>query len=234
MDPSGLADSDPFDVYDAEVARLGRYFSSLTERDWERPSRCEGWRVRDVLGHLAGEEAYNHACLNDDLDAFFAEIRGRGVEGFGDFNEWCVRQRADMPVERVLDEWRTGSAETRGRMRALGADARLSTSAGPYPVGLQALHYASETATHADDVGTPVDATDERVRTAWRARFGRVALEEAGSQVEVTERDGAYHVRLGDAEVELSERDFVEATVARLPEEHPLPASFRDALVCLA
>ena len=226
-----LADIDPFDVFDEEAASLDRYFSTLSDHDWERPSRCAGWQVRDVLAHLAGEEAYNHACLNDDLDAFFAEVRGGG---FGDFNERCVRERAGTPVEQVLDEWRRGSAETRARMRALGADALMPTSVGPYPVKLQAFHLASETATHADDIGAPADATDEPARTEWRARFGRVALEEAESPVDVTEDDGAYRVRLGDAEVVLAARDFVEATVARLPEDHPLPASFRDALVCLA
>ena len=68
MRGSVLGDIDPFDVFDAEVERLDRYFARLTEADWERPSRCEGWRVRDVLAHLAGgvqRPAQQRAAVQD-------------------------------------------------------------------------------------------------------------------------------------------------------------------------
>src|SRR5690349_24146523 len=107
----------PFDIFDTEAARLDGFFSGLAEGDteWQRPSRCAGWSVRDVLAHLSGEEMYNHACLNDDLAGFFALLKREGVgdDGFGRFNEWCVQARSGLPVDEVLAEWRAASSQTR-------------------------------------------------------------------------------------------------------------------------
>jgi uncharacterized protein (TIGR03083 family) len=226
-----LDDLDPFDIFDAEATRLDRFFDALDEKDWDRPSRCAGWSVRDVLAHLAGEEAYNHACLDDELDELFGHLAKAGVGDFAEFNDWTVRARRDLPVARVLQEWRTENEETRRRMRALGRDATLATSVGPYPVGLQTFHYCSEFATHADDVGVP--GADEPGRVGWRARVGLFALAERGSPAEV-EHNGDYAVRVPGAQARLTPAEFVEATVARLPDDHPLDPRLRDALRCLA
>ncbi|MQA84061.1 MAG: maleylpyruvate isomerase family mycothiol-dependent enzyme [Streptosporangiales bacterium] len=236
MDASELRDLDPFDIFDAEAERLDRFFASLDGAEWDRPSRCAGWSVRDVLAHLAGEEAYNHACLDDDVQGLFNRLAAEGLTGGGlaDFNEWCVRQRRDLPVGRVLEEWRAANAETRRRMRERGRGAELQTFVGQYPVGLQTFHYASEFATHADDVGVPVQRDEEPGRTRWRARFGRFALDEAGSSARVEPAGDGYRVRLDGTEAELPERDFVEATVDRLPADHPLGPTLREALRCLA
>ncbi|MEV0398529.1 maleylpyruvate isomerase family mycothiol-dependent enzyme [Actinoallomurus sp. NPDC050550] len=230
---TALDDLDPFAVFDTEAERLDRYFSGLSDEEWMRPSRCEGWTVRDVLAHLAGGEDYNHACLDDGLDALWSRLEKNGVAGLVDFNDWTVRTRRDLPIAEVLDEWRTRNGDTRRRMRALGRDATLATMAGAYPVGLQAFHYASEYATHGDDVGVPVE--DARERTAWRVAVGRFALEEQEADVEVEEDDdGDLVVRTPRGLGRLTPAEFVEATVGRLPDGHPLDADLRDALRCLA
>ncbi|WP_371779654.1 maleylpyruvate isomerase family mycothiol-dependent enzyme [Streptosporangium subroseum] len=230
-----LADLDPFDIFDAEAARLDRHFSGLDDEGWNRPSRCEGWSVRDILGHLAGEELYNHACLDGDLDGFFAMLSREGAGGgFNGFNQWCVRQRRDMPVEEVLEEWRRANAETRERMRSRGRAAELQTSAGPYPVGLQAFHYDSEYATHADDVGAPVSSDEAGERTRWRARVGEFVLGEQGSGVRVGLTAEGVSVRVDGMSERLPADVFVDATVGRLPDDHPLDGGLKDALRCLA
>jgi uncharacterized protein (TIGR03083 family) len=38
--------------------RLARALSSLSPRQWETPSRCEDWRVQDVVAHLTGTDQY--------------------------------------------------------------------------------------------------------------------------------------------------------------------------------
>ena len=187
MDVTALAGLNPFGIFDVEAARLDYFFAALDEEGWNRPSRCAGWTVQDVLAHLAGEELYNHACLNGDLDGFRAMLRAKGITGgYDEFNAWCVRQRRGLPVAEVLAEWRMANAETRHRMTLLGRDSPLATAAGPYPVGLQALHYSSEYATHADDVGAPVAPGEEPGRTAWRASFGRYALEEQNTPLKIS------------------------------------------------
>jgi uncharacterized protein (TIGR03083 family) len=227
---------DPFAIFDAEAARLDRFFGSLEGGAWLRPSRCAGWSVRDVLAHLAGEEAYNHACLNSDLDGFFAWLRREGVagEGFGAFNDWCVRTRKQELVSEVLAEWRAANTQTRQRMRLLGQAGVLQTSAGPYPAALQALHYSSELATHADDVGVPVSPREEQARTGWRAACGAFALREQDRPVTAELADGTVRISYQGHDAELSEHDFVEATVCRLADDAQVPAPLLAMLCCLA
>ncbi len=235
MKPEALDDLDPFGIFDAEAARLDRFFASLGDDDWSRPSRCTGWSVRDVLGHLAGEESYNHACLDGDVAGFRRMTQREGVTGgYRGFNEWCVQQRCDLPVADVLDEWRTANGDTRRRMRERGRAATLETSVGQYPVGLQAFHYCSEYATHADDVGAPVRTDEEPARTEWRARVGQFVLGERHSGAQVERHDGRYRVTVGNVSGELSSTDFVTATVSRLPGDHPLDDRIRNALAVLA
>lgn len=235
-----LADLDPFALYDGEARRLDEHFAGLAGADWDRPSRCAGWSVRDVLAHLAGEELYNHACLDDDLAGLNRLLLEAGVGGLDGFNQWTVDERRNVPVETVLSEWRAANGRTRAELRARGADALLATQAGPYPVGLQTLHYASELATHADDVGYRTPPLDEPDRTEWRARFGAFVLAEQERPVVVREADNRWHVETGEAgstsgaTAQLSPAEFVEATVDRLPADHPLPPPLRTALACLA
>lgn len=229
-----VAGLDPFDLVDREAARLDRHFAGLDAAGWERPSRCEGWSVRDVLGHLAGEELYNQACLDDSIAEFSAMLRREGVEGFGEFNEWCVRVRRNVPVADVLAEWREVNGDTRRRMRACGFDGVIATSVGPYPAGLQAFHYASEFATHADDVAAPVAPDEQEGRDRWRAGVARFVLVEQDSPVLVTPAEQGYHVTIDGAGARLSAADFVAASVGRLPADHPVDPRLRDALRCLA
>jgi len=39
-------------LHDDENADFGAYLATLTPAEWEAPSLCEGWRVRDVVGHI--------------------------------------------------------------------------------------------------------------------------------------------------------------------------------------
>lgn len=226
---------DPFDIFDAEAARLDRFFSGLDDAGWARPSRCEGWSVRDVLGHLAGEELYNHACLDGNVQDLLARLAREGVNGFHDFNEWSVRQRRDMPVEQVLEEWRAENADTRRRMRERGRDTLLDTMAALYPVGMQTFHYDSEYATHADDVGAPVTEKEADDRTRWRVAVGRFALSEQEAEVQVEQTaEEQVVVRTDGLSATLSPPEFVEATVGRLPAGHDLDPRIASALRCLA
>lgn len=39
-------------LHDDENADLSAFLHTLSHDDWQRPSLCEGWRVRDVVGHI--------------------------------------------------------------------------------------------------------------------------------------------------------------------------------------
>src|SRR3954465_15088886 len=46
-----------------ENADFSSFLHTLSEDDWERPSLCEGWRVRDVVGHILYGNEMNLATL---------------------------------------------------------------------------------------------------------------------------------------------------------------------------
>lgn len=51
---SGVSDAvaDLSDLAAAERRDLADYLDTLTKEQWEQPSLCPGWTVRDVAGHL--------------------------------------------------------------------------------------------------------------------------------------------------------------------------------------
>lgn len=230
VDDAELAKIDPFAVLDAEAARLDQYFSSLDDAGWQRPSRCEGWRTREILSHLMGVEEYGQACLADDIAGFMAKAAQAGATGLDSFNEWVNRTHAQRPTEELLAGWRTLNAAYRAELRARGREGKIATMVGPYPVGWQAPHIASELATHADDIGAPVDPSEEAARLDWRARLSRFAIGEMGKDVEITAENGQNRVRVGDEEVVVSDGDLVAAAAGRLEPSSKIPPAIQDAL----
>lgn len=236
VDRHELGDLDPYGLLDEEYERLERFFARLAEADWAAPTRCEGWGRREVLCHMAGAEVYHRAGLDDDLAGLKKRAAHAGVRGFDGFNEWQVGQRSGRSGEEVLAEWRDSGADVRRRLRQRGREGTLATMVGPYPSGLQAFHLAIHAATHADDMDVAIDPEERRWQIAWRARFSRFALAEAGSPVgvELEKASGLNRVRLGDEEALLSDEELVEAAAGRLPDSHPLTPGLREALKVLA
>src|SRR5438477_7444523 len=39
-------------MHDDENADFSAYLHTLSPSQWDEPSLCEGWRVRDVVGHI--------------------------------------------------------------------------------------------------------------------------------------------------------------------------------------
>jgi uncharacterized protein (TIGR03083 family) len=228
-DDSELVGLDPYDLLEGEAARLERFFASLPDDGWARPTRCEGWSVRDVLAHLASTEGYHRACLDDALDAFLNRGLEAGATDVAGFNEWGIRAYDGCSPADILAEWVENRGQAVARMRARDGGT-MTTMVPDYPVRLQALHTATELATHADDVGVPVAPAEGSARTDWRSRFNRFALAEDGRDVEIVVGGGRNRVRAGGAEAELSDADLVEATAGRLPADHPLPPELRTAL----
>lgn len=44
--------ADPRALHDAENADFSAYLHTLSPEDWDKLSLCEGWMVRDVVGHI--------------------------------------------------------------------------------------------------------------------------------------------------------------------------------------
>jgi len=101
-DDRDLNDLDPYDLMDAEAARLDAYFSTLGAADWAKPSRCEGWSVRDVLAHLAASEDYNHASLEGTVGGFLASWGEKGATDLNSANEIGIRELDDRTTDQLI------------------------------------------------------------------------------------------------------------------------------------
>jgi uncharacterized protein (TIGR03083 family) len=216
---------DPYDLMDAEAARIDRYVTGLGPTELEAPSACAGWTVADVVGHLAASEDYNHACLDDGIGALFERLGAAGVTDMDSFNAYGVQEWSGRPIEEVLADWRRRCWRTRTELRQRdGKD--LPTSVGPYPVRWQAFHLASELATHGDDIGAPPSGGPDD----WRTAFAVFVLSETKPEVDVELLPGVARVTCDDREVTLTTEDLVAVTNGRLSADHPLDPALRSAL----
>jgi len=232
-DDSELAEINPYDLMESEAARLEFYFGSLRGDDWDEPSACEGWSVKDVLAHLAGGEEYNRACLTDSVGAMFESYGARGATDVNSFNALGVSDRKDKSPADLLDEFQRENGDTRSEMRRRDGE-DMPTAVGAYPVRWQAWHLASELATHADDIGVPTThKREEETRRDWRARFARFALAEAKPDVEVQLLGDGTWVRANGVEATLTDDQLIDAVNARLPADSPVNPTLREALAAL-
>ena len=174
VDDQDLSGLDPYELMATEGGRLDRFFTGLHAADWQKPTRCAGWNVRDLLAHLTASEEYNRACLDGTVQDFLADMGAKGAVDLASANDIGVHEFDDEQPEQVLETWRGRSVENREAFRARdGGD--VDSSVGPYPARWQAFHLAFELATHADDVGVPVTAaeagaTGRRASAASRSR----------------------------------------------------------------
>jgi uncharacterized protein (TIGR03083 family) len=221
---------DPFELLDRESERVYAHFASGP--DWSRPSRCEGWSTRDMLGHLMGLEDYARANLDGRVKALVAEGRAAGARGVDGFNAWQIGEYADVPADALIGRWHAANLAGRAELRERGRHGVVDTSIGEYSSWLQTFHFAVEYATHGDDIYVHVDPADAAERTRWRVAFGAFVLQELEKPVQVaTEGDGSVLVSGEPGEIRLDEADFVEASQGRLTHDHPLSKEWRSLLV---
>jgi uncharacterized protein (TIGR03083 family) len=228
-DDRELAGLDPFALLDTEAGRLDAFLSGVGETGWTRASRCAGWTVRDVLGHLAASEDYHRACLDGTVAAFLADFAERGGTDLDSVNALGVADYAALRPAEVLARWRAASADNRRRFRDR-ADGLVDTSIGDYPCRWQAVHVAAEFATHADDISVPITPGEHGQRTAWRARYSRFALAEAKPRLNIRPAAGRTVVSDGPTTVELDDDELIEAVMGRLDQTSGFSTTLRGLL----
>lgn len=88
-----IAKTSPATLLVAEKRELADLCASLTPAEWDAPSLCEGWRVRDVVAHIVGNQR--------DWKDIFKPPFGGGVDKF---NARQVQKRKDWPLARLMAE----------------------------------------------------------------------------------------------------------------------------------
>jgi uncharacterized protein (TIGR03083 family) len=92
----------------AEREALGRTVQYTDPSRWEAESPNAGWRIRDVLAHLAASEVLAGAIIADESPSELDEYR-KGLEGspltVDGWNDWTVARRRDESALALAREW---------------------------------------------------------------------------------------------------------------------------------
>jgi uncharacterized protein (TIGR03083 family) len=214
-----LPDLDPFLTLDQEVARIQSFLDSLKPEEWKKPTRCEGWTVRDLVAHLDSAEEYNEACLKGTVGDFIS-----GYKDFDTFNAQMIQIRANLSNKEIYEQWTTRQANVREAWAEIGLGANIQTSIGPYPLHSQIWHITSEYATHGDDMGVFVGEDEAEFRLMWRVQFSLFAVQEKENPPGLERTDDIIIVTVENNRMAFTDEDFVAAVSARLT----LPEDAKD------
>ena len=97
-------------IAQAERVALGRTIQYTDPTTWDKPSRLDGWSLKDVVAHLAGSEAVAAAAFGEvpaaELEEFLKQGHDLTIDAFNDF---------------TVEHWLAADARFRG---ALSVNAR--------------------------------------------------------------------------------------------------------------
>src|SRR3954454_22827510 len=96
-----MTTSDLMPTITAERTAFGEVLDGLSESDWNAPSLCSGWRVREVVAHMTMPFRYPAPRF------VFEMVRSRG--DFARMSDRVARRDAQAPIGTLLDGWRTNA-----------------------------------------------------------------------------------------------------------------------------
>jgi len=192
-----------------EYAAFADLVEPLTEAEWDATTRCDGWQVRDVAGHVIG--------LCEDVAA--------GVPGSRDSAQEAASVRGDTAAV-AAGRLRTALDQVRPLAAVLDDDAAWAGPSGVPDLtmgeGILTLWY--DTFVHADDIRAaldrgPADGAGQRAAVAYLA--AQLASRSWGPAQIVFTDDGIGSVTIGTADEAapcryLTSRDFVLAATGRV------------------
>lgn len=156
---------------------LARLLDGLEEQGWQRPSRCDGWTVSDVVLHLAQTNEMAIGSATGRFAETIAELTGdRGrAESIDDGADQMVARDRGQPGDAVRARWQASSARLREVLAATDPHARVTWVAGELSARTLATTRLAETWIHTGDVafafGAEPDPSDRLwhiARLAWR------------------------------------------------------------------
>jgi uncharacterized protein (TIGR03083 family) len=118
------------DGFRAERDSIIQVAKSLTDEEWNLPSDCAGWAIRDVYAHMA-------STLHGVIDPAFLPDTSSGTE---QAMEGPVAERRSWPIAQVLDEYESCSAQAAEVFASVQAEGIAQT---PLPMGELGTHEIS-------------------------------------------------------------------------------------------
>jgi uncharacterized protein (TIGR03084 family) len=107
----------------SESTELFRVLGSLDERDWQRPTGCEPWRVADQISHLAWNDDATVRALTDPEG--FRATRPTTPEGIQAMVDAVVSDHQNMSGAALLDWFRSARAALLDAFAAADPKARM-------------------------------------------------------------------------------------------------------------
>ena len=181
-----------FSALAAQHRDLAAVLEPLREPDWNRPTRCDGWSVGDVVLHLAQTDEMAMASLEGRVEAFLAERTAGGTATTIDAGaELMVQRERGARPEALHRRWAEGAGRLDGLFEQVDPHQRVTWVAGTLSVHTLAATRLAECWIHTGDVAgavgleVPVDDRLRHVaRLAWRTlpyAFARAGRELSGS-----------------------------------------------------
>jgi uncharacterized protein (TIGR03084 family) len=143
--------------------------AGLDEADWQRPSRCEGWTVADVVLHVAQTNEMAIASASGRFADYLTEV-GRGVGPATDVDDGAalmVAAQRGGPGAAVGDRYKAGADQLCELLAASDPHLRVEWVAGRLSARTLATTRLAETWIHTGDVA---DALDVELPPAPRLR----------------------------------------------------------------
>jgi uncharacterized protein (TIGR03083 family) len=156
---------DAMEMAREERAEMADFLESLHPEQWDRPSLCRGWRIRDVVAHVISYEEHGPA----DLGRRLLEARFRP----GRLNEVALAEYDDRDPQELVRFLRAhltpqgATARFGGRVGLV--DALIHHQDMRRPLGMQ-RHVPAERLLYA----LPFAVTAPPLRGFWRTRGVRL------------------------------------------------------------
>jgi uncharacterized protein (TIGR03083 family) len=174
---------------DVERTAFADLADSLTPAQWESPSLCHGWKVRDVVAHL------NEASTLTGAKAFFTAAK------YGFRINTMLDREARKDGARPTDDLRTELRASVGKRRA--------------PPGTKPADLVMETIVHQQDVRRAVGIPRSYPAEELRLALDRMAAT-SSALLPGRKRTRGLHLKATDLDWEHGEGDEVTGTAEAL------------------
>jgi uncharacterized protein (TIGR03084 family) len=160
-----------------QQAELTRVLAALTGADWDRPSRCPEWTVKDVVLHLAQTNEMASASAGGHFDETIRRLTAglAPADSVDEGADLMVARDRGLTGQEVRDRWQASVDALIAALAACEPGQRVPWVAGQLSARTLATTRLAETWIHTGDVTqafgaapAPSDRLWPICRLAWR------------------------------------------------------------------